>query len=242
MVWNCIFYWEDHYFHDSEIDGQQHHENNKNISYLLKFGNTTQNLKKNNEIKAPFVLLHWSTNSHWAAGFSELLWWHSWNQFIGWESKENSKALRWFWICTSSEYHAGELHRWRVSLGTKITKEADLGLKIGHSKALLKSEDVGQTLDLSIRGSWRELYRKLAYVFDMERAKMLNNALNQDEKLVCWKFCWMAFQAIYTKGGAYNQSQSKCWDGFKATLWIYLHRGRHLITWTEYLVWAESVF
>ncbi|WKA07578.1 hypothetical protein VitviT2T_025384 [Vitis vinifera] len=28
------------------------------------------------------------------------------------------------------------------SLGTKITKEADLGLKIGHSKALLKSEDV----------------------------------------------------------------------------------------------------
>ncbi|KAJ9705576.1 hypothetical protein PVL29_003576 [Vitis rotundifolia] len=47
------------------------------------------------------------------------------------------------------------------SLGTKITEEANLGLKIGHSKALLKSEDVGQTLDLSIRGSWRELYRKI---------------------------------------------------------------------------------
>ena len=66
------------------------------------------------KIKAPFVLLHWSTNSHGAAGFSELLWWHSWNQFIRWESGENSKALRWFWIYTSPEWHARELHKWRV--------------------------------------------------------------------------------------------------------------------------------
>ncbi|KAJ9679778.1 hypothetical protein PVL29_021633 [Vitis rotundifolia] len=73
------------------------------------------------------------------------------------------------------------------SLGTKITEEADLGLKIGHSKAFLKSEDVGQTLDLSIRGSRRELYIKLANMFDTKRAKMLNNALYQDEKLF-WNF------------------------------------------------------
>ena len=48
----------------------------------------------------------------------------------------------------------------------------------------MKSKDVGRTLDLSICGSCRELYRKLANMFDMERAKMLNNALYQDEKLV----------------------------------------------------------
>ena len=50
-----------------------------------------------------------------------------------------------------------------------ITKEADPGLKIGHNKALLKLEDVGQTLALPMRGLWRELYKELANVFDMER-------------------------------------------------------------------------
>ncbi|MED6216911.1 hypothetical protein PIB30_012372 [Stylosanthes scabra] len=56
-----------------------------------------------------------------------------------------------------------------------------IGLETGHCKVFLESEDVGRTLDLSSLGSYEELYRKLATMFDMERSEILNHVLYRDE-------------------------------------------------------------
>ena len=44
----------------------------------------------------------------------------------------------------------------------------------------MESEDVGRTLDLSVFGSYEELYGKLAEMFGLERSEMLSNVLYQD--------------------------------------------------------------
>ncbi|GAB2286838.1 hypothetical protein Dimus_021228 [Dionaea muscipula] len=50
----------------------------------------------------------------------------------------------------------------------------------GHCKVFMQSEDVGRTLDLSVFGSYEELYKKLAHMFGMERSEVLSNVLYRD--------------------------------------------------------------
>ncbi|KAM3399107.1 auxin response factor 18 isoform X1 [Capsicum galapagoense] len=57
---------------------------------------------------------------------------------------------------------------------------AELGVNTGHCKVFLESEDVGHTLDLSVLGSYEELYRRLAYMFGLERLDMLTRVLYHD--------------------------------------------------------------
>ncbi|XP_059314623.1 auxin response factor 18-like [Lycium ferocissimum] len=57
---------------------------------------------------------------------------------------------------------------------------AELGVDIGHCKVFLESEDVGRTLDLSVLGSYEELYRRLASMFGLERSDMLTRVLYHD--------------------------------------------------------------
>ncbi|OMO91522.1 AUX/IAA protein [Corchorus olitorius] len=59
-------------------------------------------------------------------------------------------------------------------------RTAELGLDTGHCKVFLESEDVGRTLDLSVLGSYEELYRKLANMFGIERSDMLGRVLYRD--------------------------------------------------------------
>ncbi|XVE79768.1 hypothetical protein DITRI_Ditri14bG0083100 [Diplodiscus trichospermus] len=54
------------------------------------------------------------------------------------------------------------------------------GLDTGHYKVFLESEDVGRTLDLSLLGSYEELYRRLANMFGIERSEMLGRVLYRD--------------------------------------------------------------
>ncbi|XVE59090.1 hypothetical protein DITRI_Ditri05aG0017200 [Diplodiscus trichospermus] len=54
------------------------------------------------------------------------------------------------------------------------------GLDIGHCKVFLESEDVGRTLDLSVLGSYEELYRKLANMFAIESSEMFGHVLYRD--------------------------------------------------------------
>ncbi|KAJ4978508.1 hypothetical protein NE237_009288 [Protea cynaroides] len=56
----------------------------------------------------------------------------------------------------------------------------ELGLETGHCKVFLESEDVGRTLDLSVIGSYEELYRRLANMFSIERLEMLSHVLYRD--------------------------------------------------------------
>ncbi|XP_059646874.1 auxin response factor 18-like [Cornus florida] len=59
-------------------------------------------------------------------------------------------------------------------------RESDINLGTGHCKVFMESEDVGRTLDLSLLGSYEELYRKLASMFGIESSEMLNHVLYQD--------------------------------------------------------------
>ncbi|CAN8247264.1 unnamed protein product [Cochlearia groenlandica] len=55
------------------------------------------------------------------------------------------------------------------------------GLETGHCKVFMESEDVGRTLDLSVIGSYQELYRKLAEMFCIEeRSDLLTNVVYRD--------------------------------------------------------------
>ncbi|CAK9172800.1 unnamed protein product [Ilex paraguariensis] len=59
-------------------------------------------------------------------------------------------------------------------------READSNLETGQCKVFMESEDVGRTLDLSLLGSYEELYRKLASMFGIESSEILNHVLYRD--------------------------------------------------------------
>ncbi|KAK4750079.1 hypothetical protein SAY87_027528 [Trapa incisa] len=54
------------------------------------------------------------------------------------------------------------------------------GLETGHCKVFMESEDVGRTLDLSLLGSYDELYKKLAHMFGVENSETLNHVMYRD--------------------------------------------------------------
>lgn len=59
-------------------------------------------------------------------------------------------------------------------------QETEPNLETGHCKVFMESEDVGRTLDLSLLGSYDELYRKLADMFGIENSETLSHALYRD--------------------------------------------------------------
>ncbi|KAK4356031.1 hypothetical protein RND71_025002 [Anisodus tanguticus] len=59
-------------------------------------------------------------------------------------------------------------------------QKTEFGLDTGHCKVFMESEDVGQTLDLSVLGSYEELYKKLADMFGVGTSEMLSNVFYQD--------------------------------------------------------------
>ncbi|XP_062082093.1 auxin response factor 18-like [Humulus lupulus] len=56
----------------------------------------------------------------------------------------------------------------------------EFGTDTGHCKVFMESEDVGRTLDLSVLGSYEELYRKLANMFEIERSEMPTRVFYHD--------------------------------------------------------------
>ncbi|KAL5716952.1 Auxin response factor 18 [Ranunculus cassubicifolius] len=63
----------------------------------------------------------------------------------------------------------------------KDRNSSEVGLETGHCKVFMESEDVGRTLDLSVLGSYDELYQKLANMFGVEQSEMLSRVLYRDE-------------------------------------------------------------
>nr|XP_016442181.1 PREDICTED: auxin response factor 18-like [Nicotiana tabacum] len=57
---------------------------------------------------------------------------------------------------------------------------SELNVEIGHCKVFIESEDVGQTLDLSVLGSYEALCKKLSNMFGIETSEVLNRVLYQD--------------------------------------------------------------
>ncbi|CAI9091105.1 OLC1v1026040C2 [Oldenlandia corymbosa var. corymbosa] len=59
-------------------------------------------------------------------------------------------------------------------------QKSEFGLETGHCKVFMESEDVGRTLDLTVFGTYEELYKKLAEIFGLNRSEMPSNVLYQD--------------------------------------------------------------
>ncbi|XP_038982395.1 auxin response factor 18-like isoform X2 [Phoenix dactylifera] len=57
---------------------------------------------------------------------------------------------------------------------------SELGLETGHCKVFMESEDVGRTLDLSVLGSYEELYGRLADMFGIDKSEMMSHVLYRD--------------------------------------------------------------
>lgn len=62
----------------------------------------------------------------------------------------------------------------------KDRQPSELSLEVGHCKVFMDSENVGRTLDLSVLGSYEELYRRLANMFGIEKSEMLSHVLYRD--------------------------------------------------------------
>jgi len=56
----------------------------------------------------------------------------------------------------------------------------ELGLETGHCKVFMESEDVGRSLDLSVFGSYEELYGRLAAMFGIEKSEIMSHVLYRD--------------------------------------------------------------
>lgn len=145
-------------------------EDNDSLSSLLTMGVSTQHLKKNNEIKAPMFLL-----------FGQPI--HTKEQISESSSDGNQEKTTYFSDGSGSgvvQNGPAENSSDDGSPWYKDNQKSDFGLEMGQCKVFMESEDVGRTLDLTALGSYEELYRKLANMFNVERSEMLSNVLYQD--------------------------------------------------------------
>nr|ADJ96591.1 auxin response factor 16 [Solanum lycopersicum] len=163
---------------DSEIPigtSKVQKESNENISCLLTMGTSSQ-MEKADNVKTPRFLLfgqpilteqqmssvlsthappqvQTERNSDWAQLKTERI-------TPDWKCLSESLSSTFLW---NKGYHA-----------------AELGASTDHCKVFLDSEDVGRTLDLSVLGSYAELYKRLADMFEMERLDMVTRVLYLD--------------------------------------------------------------
>jgi hypothetical protein len=150
----------------------------KEVSCLLTMGNSNYNLKENNEVKMPHIVLFGQlilTEQQISKTCS--------SDTIGNSSSDGSPEKN----ENFSDGSGSVLHQ-----NGSLENSSDGGspwyrdyrkngsIETGHCKVFMESEDVGRTLDLSVLGSYEELYGKLANMFGMESSQMLSNMLYQD--------------------------------------------------------------
>ncbi|KAJ0044872.1 hypothetical protein Pint_06041 [Pistacia integerrima] len=153
--------------------------NSGNMSCLLSMGNSTKSFKDNNEIKTPHILLFGQLilpQQHSSQSCS--------GDTVGNSSSDGNPEK----TAMSSDGSGSAVHQ-NVPLENssdegspwcKDHQKSDLGLETGHCKVFMESEDVGRTLDLSVLGSYEELYGKLANMFGIGSAEMFSNVLYRD--------------------------------------------------------------
>ncbi|KAE8717960.1 Auxin response factor 10 [Hibiscus syriacus] len=152
--------------------------NNRNISSLLTIGNPVQSSKRSNETKTPHILLFGQlifSEPQASQSFSA-------DTVVNSSSDGNTEK-----IAISSDgtgpalqQNARENSSDEGSPWPKVHKKTELSLEAGHCKVFMESENVGRTLDLSVLGSYEELYGKLADIFGIESSEMLSSVLYCD--------------------------------------------------------------
>ncbi|KAL2557466.1 Auxin response factor 16 [Forsythia ovata] len=140
---------------------KSHMDGHENISCLLSMGSSCQKSEKTNNVQIPRFLLF--------------------GQPILTEQQ----------ISDCSSDADLNLPTQKSSLGRTPLKTESLapdgqsfperfGLDAGHCKVFLESENVGRTLDLSLLGSYEELYKRLENMFGIERSEMLSLVFYRD--------------------------------------------------------------
>uniref|UniRef100_A0A0A9DLQ5 PB1 domain-containing protein n=1 Tax=Arundo donax TaxID=35708 RepID=A0A0A9DLQ5_ARUDO len=67
-----------------------------------------------------------------------------------------------------------------IGFSSRAHEASELGLEAGHCKVFMESEDVGRTIDLSVFGSYEELYGQLADMFGIEKEELINHLRYRD--------------------------------------------------------------
>ncbi|KAF8723104.1 hypothetical protein HU200_022257 [Digitaria exilis] len=67
-----------------------------------------------------------------------------------------------------------------IGFSSQGHEASELGLEAGHCKVFMESEDVGRTIDLSVFGSYEELYGQLADMFGIEKAEIMSHLRYRD--------------------------------------------------------------
>ncbi|KAK8683593.1 hypothetical protein V6N13_039649 [Hibiscus sabdariffa] len=159
-------------------------DSNDNISCLLTIGNSNQKEKSGNAKRHQFLLFgqpilteQQLSRSCSNEAVSQVI--NGKSSFDGnaEKTKDSSAGLR-----SSLEYQllTPEKSSSVGFLWHQDYRSMETSLEIGHCKVFLDSEDVGRTLDLSVLGSYEELYRILGNMFGMERSEILGHVLYRD--------------------------------------------------------------
>ncbi|XP_012093265.2 auxin response factor 16 [Jatropha curcas] len=152
-------------------------ENNDDISCLLTMGNpTTASSKENSETKTPHILL-----------FGQLIFTdqQSFQSCSGDTNGNSSSDGNPEKMINLSDGPVSAFHQ-AIPLenssdeGSPWYQKTDLSLETGHCKVFRESDDLGRTLDLSVFGSYEELYGKLANMFGVKRSDMFSSVLYRD--------------------------------------------------------------
>ncbi|KAL3839660.1 hypothetical protein ACJIZ3_024251 [Penstemon smallii] len=131
--------------------------NNENVSCLLTIGNSTPESTKPNK-SAPFLLFGKPILTEKQISMSC-------------SSNGNSSSDG-----SGSGHNQNEAPEGSSCEGF----QSELGLENGQCKVFMESEDVGRTLDLSLIGSYEELYTKLSNMFGIEISEIMNRVLYQN--------------------------------------------------------------
>ena len=67
-----------------------------------------------------------------------------------------------------------------IGFSSQGHEASDLGLEAGHCKVFMESEDVGRTIDLSVFGSYEELYGRLSDMFGIEKEEIISHLRYRD--------------------------------------------------------------
>ncbi|GAV66412.1 AUX_IAA domain-containing protein/B3 domain-containing protein/Auxin_resp domain-containing protein [Cephalotus follicularis] len=161
-----------------------HPNRNENLSCSLTMGNISQNLEKSDGVKRHHFFLFGQpilTEQQISIDCSS----DSVSQVLDGKSffHENPDKAKKYSDGSGSvvenrvspEKTSGTGFPWHQ--GFRTTEPA---VDTGHCKVFMESEDVGRTLDLSVLGSYEELYRRLANMFGIERSDMLSHVLYRD--------------------------------------------------------------
>lgn len=163
-----------------------HKNSNESLSCLLTMGNSSPKLDKSDSTKKHQFLLFGQPilvpeqqTSHGSSS-------ESGSQVISGKNSTDGNPDRGKFLSdgsgstldqqqVSSEKSSSTGFSWHQGL-----QATEFGLDTGHCKVFMESEDVGRTLDLSVLGSYEELYARLANMFGIERSEKLSHVLYHD--------------------------------------------------------------